>query len=280
MGSKRTFTPLCAFNDGYEFHEETVINADGKEETIATAAFKMDLVFATKKDFDPEPSSRLLFDHRRLKCSQKNLQTCCSADSINKSMSQEEIDAFKQYCVDLGCKPSKCPKKKKKKKMTSLRLLQSETQRFSIEEDLLDTNFKDVLGKYTDLAPVETGALLDATSLDDLTICRANNYNVAENDEPILTCEEYEEADCKTNDYLIIDANATETFPPTFSPSVVPTSPLPTPQLDIASIGSPTYFPSYVPTAAPSLGAGSSKVSDMSYIIPCFCSPVLIEYHL
>lgn len=254
MGNKRTFTPLCAFSDGYEFHEETIINANGDEETIAAAAFKMDLIFATKKDFDPDPSSRLLFDHRRLQCSQKQLQECCSVDSINDSMTEDQVQEFKQYCKKIGCKKNKCPWKKKK---NSLRLLRTETGRFLIEGDLLGTNFNDVLGEYTDLAPVETGAVLDATSLEDLAVCRANNYNIVENDEPLLTCEEYEEAGCETNDYLIIEANETETFSPTYFPSSAPfigdglegSS-------STSSTSSPTYYPSYMPTTG-----GSSKVS-------------------
>jgi hypothetical protein len=258
LGSKRTFTPLCAFNDGYEFHEEVVINADGKESTIATAAFKMDLVFATKEKFNEQslasPSGR-----RRLECSQKQLQECCSADAINDSMNEDEKKEFKQYCKSIGCKKNKCPKKKEKK---SIRLLKTSDERFLIEENLLGTNFNDIIREYTDMAPIESGAVLDATSLEDLTICRANAYNIFENDEPVLTCEEYEEANCETNDYLTVETTIATSASSTPAPS---TPAPPTPQIShLDQISAPTYLPTYLPTIIPtSTISNSSKVITM-----------------
>jgi hypothetical protein len=39
LGSNNTFVPLYAFNDEFEFHQEIIVNADGTEGIIETAAF-------------------------------------------------------------------------------------------------------------------------------------------------------------------------------------------------------------------------------------------------
>ena len=268
---------MCAFNDGYEFHSEIVINTDGSQETIETAAFKMDLVFASHKEFNP--SSRFLTGRRRLECNTEGLQECCSADSINDSMSQDEKKKIKKYCKSIGCPVNECPNKKKgkkKKNKNKQSILLNETLRFLIEKDLLGTDFNDALNDYTDLKPVVSGAVLDATGLEELALCRANNYNIEENDEPIITCEEYEESDCEINDYLIVEGNETESFSPTFSPTTLSPTMAPTiAQFSEASnrillTSSPSYPPptpptpppNPEPTASPTIAASkSSKVS-------------------
>lgn len=80
----------------------------------------------------------------------------------------------------------------------------------TIKEDLYDTDFNGVIGEYTVLDTVETGAIADATSLDHLAICRASNYNFTEYWSPTLTCEEYEEYECQDNDYLDNDSDDIE----------------------------------------------------------------------
>jgi hypothetical protein len=77
--------------------------------------------------------------------------------------------------------------------------------RLSLHEDFTDTDFNEILGKYTTFNPMETGAVLDATSFEDLTVCRANNYNAVEFESPLLNCSKYDEFQCDLNDYIVMD---------------------------------------------------------------------------
>jgi hypothetical protein len=82
-----------------------------------------------------------------------------------------------------------------------------------IDDDLYGTDFNDVLNQYTALNTNSTGAVLNATNVEDLAVCRASNYNVTEYETPSLGCGKYLEYDCEANDYIIVqsnDTNATE----------------------------------------------------------------------
>lgn len=80
----------------------------------------------------------------------------------------------------------------------------------SLNENLTNVDFNVVIGKYTRLNPVETGAIMNATRLEDLNVCRANNYNVLEHQSPLLGCGEYDALQCDFNDYIIMDTNKTD----------------------------------------------------------------------
>jgi hypothetical protein len=187
--------------------------SDGSQEVIITAAFKMDLVFVTQKAWFDQTISASFNAARRLVCSQSGQQECCSADAINGVRSKADKREKKQYCTSNGC--CKCPSNKKGRVRQLLdhnRNVDFVNERILIEEDLFGTDFNDILVRYTDLDPIESGAVLDATSVEDVAVCRGNNYNATENGSPTLTCGEYKEAECKINDYYVVnDTKSNET---------------------------------------------------------------------
>jgi hypothetical protein len=65
------------------------------------------------------------------------------------------------------------------------------------------TDFNVLLGQYTSLEPIETGAVLDATNLEDVTECRTNNYSVETKKSATLWCKERDEKSCDENDFII-----------------------------------------------------------------------------
>lgn len=211
LGGNESFTPLCAYNDDYSLHNEVAVHEDGTESLIATAAFKMDFIFATNMDWFnvtdyEEVSGRNL---GKSQCSPRGNQECCSADAFN-GLSKDEKTQKKAYCKSIGCK--RCPKKKKKRIRRRLgrhRNWFRAQERSLIDQDLYDTDFNLILGEYTELKPNSTGAVLNATNVDDLAICRASNYNVTEYETPTLGCGEYLKFDCEANDYIVVQSNDT-----------------------------------------------------------------------
>ena len=222
IGGPETFTPICAFNDGYALHSEVATSDDGSQTTIRTAAFKMNFIFVTNTSWFNETSGSPNVQRRLAKCSQQGQQECCCADAFN-GLKKIEKKTKKKYCKQIGCK--KCPiKKKKRSKRDSydgiagiritqhLRSLKHTTaQRTLIEEDLNGIKFQQALAQYTRLEPNETGAVLNATNLEDLATCRANNFNAVVDDNPTLECEEYANRTCDVNDFITVDSNETET---------------------------------------------------------------------
>jgi hypothetical protein len=69
------------------------------------------------------------------------------------------------------------------------------------EDDWTGIDFNAALKKYTVLEPITTGAVVDATSLADVSDCRANSYNRKKRDFNTLSSEEYQAAECDDNDY-------------------------------------------------------------------------------
>ncbi|KAL3772931.1 hypothetical protein ACHAWO_001130 [Cyclotella atomus] len=164
---------------------------------------------------------------------------------------------MKAYCKSFGCK--NCPRKRRRLRRRfsdNFGLFQvdfnSPTASVSIhgsliDDDLYGTDFNDILNQYTTLQPNSTGAVLNATNVEDLAVCRASNYNVTEYETPSLDCGEYVKFDCEANDYIIVqsnDTNATEVCLP---------EPTQYPSTSLAPSNSPTI--SYIPSisTAPSL---------------------------
>ena len=224
MGGPETFIPICAFTDEYALHNEIVINDDSSQTTIGTAAFKMDFVFVTNSTWIDETSDFSNIQRRLETCSQQGQQECCSADAFN-GLTKDEKRTKKKYCKQIGCN-KQCPKKKKKQskrnsyygaagtriKQHSRSLKHESTQRSLIDEDLNGIEFNQALAQYTSLEPNETGAVLNATNLEDLATCRANSFNAEREDNPTLECGEYANRTCDVNDFIAVDLNETETF--------------------------------------------------------------------
>jgi hypothetical protein len=223
LGGEDSFIPVCAYNDDYALHNEISGNASDTESVIRTAAFKMDFVFATNVDWLNQTDVEEPF-WRKLKgnCPNELLQECCSADAFN-GLSKDEKQEKKAYCKSIGCK--NCPRKRRRLRRRfsdNFGLFQvdfnSPTASVSIhgsliDDDLYGTDFNDILNQYTTLQPNSTGAVLNATNVEDLAVCRASNYNVTEYETPSLDCGEYVKYDCEANDYIIVqsnDTNATE----------------------------------------------------------------------
>jgi hypothetical protein len=198
---------VCAFNDGYALHEEEVA-VNGTSYTTDTAAFKMNFVFVTQKSW----SHSDLVDAgnvRNLKCKgPQKLEKCCSATAF-QGLTKVEKQERKDWCKNKGCSRNECPKDRRR---GMRKLSNEETQDLRslqlIEQGIFTgTDFNDALGQYTSLEPVETGAVLDATNLEDVTVCRTNNYNVEKRSTYILYCKEYDEKSCDHNDYIIEKTN-------------------------------------------------------------------------
>jgi hypothetical protein len=213
LGGPTSFEPVCAFNDGYDLHEEVVnkTNSTGSYK-IETAAFKMNFVFVTQKSWS-EPNLFDVGNGRRLTCKGQNkLEKCCGANAY-QGLTAIEMQERKDWCKEKGCSKSECPVNRRRgfrqlsnEEAQDIRSLQQiETGSFT------GTNFTVVLGQYTSLEPIETGAVLDATGLKDVTECRTNNYNVKRNESATLSCKKWEEKSCDDNDYIYIKkTNASE----------------------------------------------------------------------
>jgi hypothetical protein len=83
-----------------------------------------------------------------------------------------------------------------------------------IQEDLYGIEFNVALTQYTNnLQPNTTGAVLveNTTNIEDLAVCRANNYNATEYGTPSLECGQYANNTCEANDYIIVESNETST---------------------------------------------------------------------
>lgn len=178
------------------------------------AVLKMDIIFVSTKNWtNPiygDLVERLLGSKggkdKKDKCSQEDQQECCAANKVN---SERELDTVKDACKKVGCKKKKCPKNKKKERRLDesqqqkyhLRALQTTSERYMIGDDLTDIDFNDALEKYTILEPITSGAVIDATNLTDVAICRANSYNSQTYNHEVLTEKEYDKASCDDNDY-------------------------------------------------------------------------------
>ncbi|KAL3772691.1 hypothetical protein ACHAWO_003363 [Cyclotella atomus] len=206
VGGSESFTPLCAFDDGYNLETVTTKDKKGTEFKIEMAVFKMDIVFATNKTWadsldDESPEERSLIRGKAGKndeqgdqddkCEQGEQQTCCAAlGVVDKKKNDDKRDA----CEKVGCKISYCSPKKKKEGMLQI-------DRSSIGDDWTSIDFNEALDQYTVLEPVTSGAVVDATKLSDLSKCRANSYNWEVRNYTTLSQSEYEVAKCDDNDY-------------------------------------------------------------------------------
>lgn len=217
VGGPNSFIPICAYTYGFALYNEAGTNDGGKSNDFGTAAFKMDLVFVTDKNWITKAQQI---------CSQEVQQECCSADAINDS-SKLEKEEKKKYCKSLGC--GKCPNRSRRARSLSEQEFnnfnfvqhppssQLLIQRALIAEDLSDNaedlsdkDFNRVLKKYTDLDPTSTGAIVGETNVEDIAVCRDNSYNATENETPTLNCGEYETLNCVINDYIIVNPDETE----------------------------------------------------------------------
>jgi hypothetical protein len=85
-----------------------------------------------------------------------------------------------------------------------------------LEDNFTGTYFSDIIVQYTHLDPLSTGALLadNETNLEDISICRASNYNATEYETPSLECQEFNNSHCDDNDYIVLsnetDSNITD----------------------------------------------------------------------
>ena len=168
---------------------------------IETAVFEMNFAFITQKSW---VESDVVDGGRRLKeC--KKLKQCCGANAFS-GLSPIEKKERKDWCKIKGCSKNKCPVKRKKndRKLAGVGSL-NPSQSVAQKGIFTETDFNEILKNYAVLQTVETGAVLDATKLNDVTECRANNYSVQEHGSATLTCEKWNKKSCDDrNDYLNI----------------------------------------------------------------------------
>ena len=237
------------FNDGYVLHSESNIDDDGIETVIETAAFKMDFIFVSKvgwfnatypnityddyyyydeddedDDIEEEGIDITESDIERLlgkkkkpksgkqpKCKPKHQLVCCVADQTNGN--EEENVSTTNWCEKKGCTQEVCPKNvpdEDRRRLNSKSSKQAKYLQPMIDNDLYGTDYNKILEKYTVLDPISTGAVLDATSLEEMAECRASNYNTTEYGTPSLECGEYNLSSCEENDYIIVETNETD----------------------------------------------------------------------
>lgn len=180
-------------------------------------ALKIDLVYATKKEWMDEMNSYSLAGTQKT-CDSKTQQQCTSADTMNCNANRECANQ-KNYCKSKGCS---------KRRLRQLSQIEA--------NNLTGTDFNDMLAKYTKFNIKSTGAILDATDLESIAICTAGRYNYTEIGDPwYIDCNDYENAQCNINDYTYekpkegfcrttgsptsSHSPSTATKPPTSSPS-------------------------------------------------------------
>lgn len=146
-------------------------------------------------------------------CTQDYQESCCVADAI--LWKAAEYKGKKRWCKKNNCKLRVCSKNRRLRSLMSSqnsRGLRSKTVKPEplVTDDFYDKSFNEVLGKYAVLDPIDTGAVLDATSLEDLVECRASSYNATEYDTPTLKCEAFANSSCDDNDYIDVESNETD----------------------------------------------------------------------
>ncbi|KAL3804268.1 hypothetical protein ACHAWO_012447, partial [Cyclotella atomus] len=180
---------------------------------IETAALKMDFVYVSKKvwwySFNDTGSGLPSGT-----CIGVLQQECCSANSFNGL--PEEKGVKKDWCEVQGCESSCLNVTRRLDQvdashdvhhLRSSRIMQN--KRSMIEGDFAGTDFNDVLGEYTTLDPLSTGAVLGPSNLEHDAECRANSYYAIDHNSPTLICEDYESNRCDANDYMIKKENET-----------------------------------------------------------------------
>jgi hypothetical protein len=195
-------------------HEGVGFGSDGKPTTIETAALKMDFVYVSKKvwwDSFNDTGSGLSSGT----CGGILQQECCSANSFS-GLPEVEKGVRKDWCEVRGCESSCLNVTRRLDQvgashdvhhLRSSRIMQN--KRSMIEGDFAGTDFNDVLGEYTTLDPLSTGAVLGPSNLEHVAECRANSYYAIDHNSPTLTCEGYERNRCHANDYMVKKENET-----------------------------------------------------------------------
>ncbi|KAL3788465.1 hypothetical protein HJC23_011417, partial [Cyclotella cryptica] len=261
VGDDISFIPMCAFNDGNLFHKEVVSLGNGTKEVIKTAAFKMDLVFATKKDWlsTYETLAGNPFDRRQLvqqrsqgksnTCNGSDEEECCCAQKILDSTLKSGRSARLSICEKKEC--SYCLPERRRLGATDgnnhtlswfLRSSISPRQKLAniVTGYHHDKDYNDVLGDYTHLDPIETVAIVDATSLGDVAVCRANGYSATKYETPLMTCDDYTAYDCHINDFVVDMTNetlcVTNSLAPTSAPTKETSSLFPTRKPSVVSV--------------------------------------------
>lgn len=188
------------FNDGYELKEEV---DDETQADIFTAAFKLDFVFVTVKSWYDSFNETTF--RRRLGKPGKGPgkeQKEGNPNAVNHSCKNRcGINTVEQCKFNCGNRKWYGDSDRLMRKLKD----SASDVRLSLDGNFTGTDFNEILRMHTVLNPIETGAVLDATSFEDITSCRANNYNAIESESPLLECGDYNEFQCDLNDYMIMN---------------------------------------------------------------------------
>lgn len=121
--------------------------------------------------------------------------------------------------------------------------------------------FNDIIRKFTDYHQSEyTRSLLNDTDTTTVAACSTNWYSVKNGGISTVTCDEYNELNCHTNEDLGFTTNDEECLEPSSSPSASPSAtpsaspsaePSYEPSISSAPSFEPTYSPTFVPTYTP-----------------------------
>jgi hypothetical protein len=190
-------------------HQSVGFNSDGKPTTVETAALKMDFLYASKVDWLDS------LNGAGGGCSGELQQECCSANAFNglpevvKAVKKDwcEVQGCASSCLDGSRRLDQVDVSHDVHHLRSSRILTNE--RSMLGGDFAGTDFNDVLGEYTNLDPISTGAVLGASNLEHVAECRAGNYYAVDHNSPTLTCDDYDSFMCDANDYMVKNDNQT-----------------------------------------------------------------------
>jgi hypothetical protein len=166
------------------------MGADGLYQAVIGYAFKIDMVFDVAND---------LIGIARGRCSPSEQRTCTVTQTILNSLTQAQVNALKDYCEE-----NKCPFI-----VTAFQAANDNVQ----DADLHGKDFSVALADYTGLEPLETGALMSRSVLDEkgIAACGAISYSTSVYQQtPSRNCTKYENLHCGVNHYTVKETPCVE----------------------------------------------------------------------
>ena len=185
------------------------VDGTSKEATV----FKTDVTFAMESGFKEwvEKDNRHLGSNRRMqtsRCNSNEYAKCCAADAINNDRDKSK------WCRQRGCSRNQCKRRPRRNNGRMMKQL-------TIDEDLFERNFTEIVNEYAGLsADIVSAAANDIDSLSDAAFCYLTRYFAVSppedstspaNFEPCTLYNEYNDQICP----LIEDVETTPCDSPT-----------------------------------------------------------------
>ena len=230
IGSEQTFQPVCVFTKNDAHDKQEVPDSNGKQSESNT--LELEITYIQKsgagrnyRALDSEENSEMETDiessvqderdlrkKNRNRCTAEEKALCCSQNAIN--------DDTGAYCENAGCSTRGCgngrlPRRKLEEKAED-NIFDQEAD--AIEDrnlharhpsrnippfNLYNTDFNNMVRRWTNFKPEESRAILDASNTKTVAVCSANRYSIDRYDEPSLTCDEFDDKDCEDNEDIL-----------------------------------------------------------------------------